>query len=481
MDYYSSTGPYRIGYIKNQVIKILKTLDYKLINRTIAIVGMGATGLSVARFLSSMCISFQIIDSRETPPNFDLILKEFPDAPLFLGEFSMEIFKKFDLVILSPGVSLNQPVLCDLKSHGVEVIGDLELFLSVAKAPIAAITGSNGKSTVTTMVGMMAQSSGLDVAVGGNLGTPMLDLLSDDRDLYVLELSSFQLELIEDMKGAIVCLLNVSADHMDRYDNLKEYAAAKHRIFNGASVAIFNREDHQTTPSAAVGVKSFNFALDTSDKAQCGINFSDQGKFLSFDANPLVEISSIATQGKHNHMNALAALAIGSVIGIKPEFIISTLKSFKGLPHRCEAVTTLNDVLFINDSKGTNVGATLAAIEGFGTLGRKNLLLLAGGQAKGQNFDQLKQAVEKFVKCGVFFGQDADQIENVLGSKTKVYRADSVASAVSIAKREATAGDIVLFSPACASFDSFSGFEERGRSYQKAVFSDGSLGAYCAS
>ena len=459
---------------------ILKTSDCMFINRSIAIVGMGATGLSVARFLSSMSVSFKIMDSRETPPNFDLISKEFPKTNFFLGEFNSETFKEFDLVILSPGVSPNQPVICDLKSQGVEIIGDLELFLNVANAPIVAITGSNGKSTVTTMVGEMAQSSGLNVAVGGNLGSPMLDLLSDDRDLYVIELSSFQLELIEDMKGAIACMLNVSADHMDRYDNLKEYIAAKHRIFGGASVAIFNRDDYQTIPSAGAVAKSFSFALDTPEKDQFGINFTDSGKFLSFDGNPLVEVSSIGAHGKHNQENAIAALAIGSVIGIRPEFIASTLKSFKGLPHRCETVTTLNDVLFINDSKGTNVGATLAAIEGFGSLGTKNLLLLAGGQAKGQNFDQLKQAVEKFVKCGIFFGQDADQIENILGSKIKVYRADSVDSAVSIAKREAIAGDIVLFSPACASFDSFSGFEERGRVYQQAVFSGGAMETYCA-
>ena len=446
-------------------------LDCNFNDRSIAIVGMGATGLSVARFLSRMSVTFKIIDSRKRPPNGDLISAEFPNTPIYKGQFNNEIFAEIDLAILSPGVSLNKTLLCYLKSRGVVIIGDLELFLSLAKAPVVAITGSNGKSTVTTMVGQMAESSGLNVAVGGNLGTPMLDLLADDRDLYVIELSSFQLDFIDDMQGAIVCLLNISADHLDRYETLENYVAAKHKIFRGASVAIFNRDDYRTIPANESVTRLVSFALDSPEKDQFGVNLTNTGNFLCLGDSPLIEVSEIAMQGNHNYENAVAALAIASAAGIDLQYVLATLKSFKGLPHRCEAVANINDVLFINDSKGTNVGATLAAIEGFGELGKKNLLLLAGGQAKGQDFEPLKKAVEKFVKCGVFFGQDADQIEDALRSQTKVYRTDSVANAVMIAKQRAVAGDIVLFSPACASFDCFSGFEERGRTYQELVVS----------
>ena len=440
-------------------------------NRSVAILGMGATGLSVARYLSVKGVSFSLFDSRAEPPTLAEVTANYPTTKIITGPFRNEMLVGIDLVVVSPGISLAEPVIVNALKNRLEVIGDLELFLSAAEAPVVAITGSNGKSTVTTLLGEMAKASGLDTGVGGNLGVPMLDLLASGRQLYVVELSSFQLELINDLKGATACLLNISPDHMDRYKNLDNYIAAKQRIFQGAASIVSNREDSLIVQSSAQKNHLTTFGLDVPVQGQYGIMSFKGTDYLCCGDERLISVDSVAMKGRHNLANALAALALGSAVGLKLNALLTTLQGFKGLPHRCEVVTTIDKVLFIDDSKGTNIGATVAAIEGFGSTSGPNLLLIAGGQGKGQDFNELRAAAGRFVKYGILYGEDAQQIQDALQSTINIQRVETVESAVNYAKQSAVAGDIVLFSPACASFDLFAGFEERGRHFQRAVLS----------
>ena len=445
--------------------------ETNLVNRSVAILGMGATGLSVARYLSVKGVSFSLFDSRAEPKTLAEVKANYPTTKIITGPFCNEMLIGIDLIVVSPGISLAEPVIVNALKNGLEVIGDLELFLSAAEAPVVAITGSNGKSTVTTLLGEMAKASGLDTGVGGNLGVPMLDLLASGRQLYVVELSSFQLELINDLKGATACLLNISPDHMDRYKNLDNYVAAKQRIFQGAASIVSNREDSLIAQSSDQKNHLTTFGLDVPVQGQYGIMSFKDTDYLCRGDERLISIDSVAMKGRHNLANALAALALGSAVGLKLNAILTTLQDFKGLPHRCEVVTTIDEVLFIDDSKGTNIGATVAAIEGFGSTSGPNLLLIAGGQGKGQDFKELRAAAGRFVKYGILYGEDAQQIQDALQSTINIKRVETVESAVNHAKQSAVAGDIVLFSPACASFDLFAGFEERGRHFQRAVLS----------
>ena len=445
--------------------------ETNLVNRSVAILGMGATGLSVARYLSVKGVSFSLFDSRAEPPTLAEVTANYPTTKIITGPFRNEMLVGIDLVVVSPGISLAEPVIVNALKNRLEVIGDLELFLSAAEAPVVAITGSNGKSTVTTLLGEMAKASGLDTGVGGNLGVPMLDLLASGRQLYVVELSSFQLELINDLKGATACLLNISPDHMDRYKNLDNYIAAKQRIFQGAASIVSNREDSLIVQSSAQKNHLTTFGLDVPVQGQYGIMSFKGTDYLCCGDERLISVDSVAMKGRHNLANALAALALGSAVGLKLNALLTTLQGFKGLPHRCEVVTTIDKVLFIDDSKGTNIGATVAAIEGFGSTSGRNLLLIAGGQGKGQDFNELRAAAGRFVKYGILYGEDAQQIQDALQSTINIQRVETVESAVNYAKQSAVAGDIVLFSPACASFDLFAGFEERGRHFQRAVLS----------
>ena len=436
-------------------------------NRNTAIVGMGATGLSAARFLSSIGKSFVFADSRAEPPRLSEVRDQYPGVSLMLGPFAEDLLFGFDRVVVSPGVSLQEPALVAARERGVKLIGDVELFLEQAAAPVIVITGSNGKSTVTTLLGKMAEACGLSAGVGGNLGTPMLDLLDERHQLYIIELSSFQLELVTDTRGAIAGLLNISPDHMDRYAGLQQYHAAKHRIFLGASTVINNRQDPLTNPLLSTSVKQGSFGLNKPDLGSFGLLEEDGQQWLACGLEPLMLVADVAIKGTHNTANALAALALGQAAGLDMTAMLETLKTYKGLPHRCEHVATINDVMYIDDSKGTNVGATIAALNGFGD--NANLILIAGGQGKEQNFAQLQKPVKQFVKLVALFGEDAPQIASALENSVQVEQFDSLEDAVSKAAASAESGDIVLFSPACASFDMFSGFEQRGRCFQSAV------------
>ena len=438
-------------------------------NRNTAIVGMGATGLSAARFLSSAGKPFVFADSRSEPPRLSEVREHYPDVPVVLGPFTEDLLLDFDSVVVSPGVSLQEPALVAARKQGVKLLGDVEMFLEQATAPVVVITGSNGKSTVTTLLGEMAAASGLNVGVGGNLGTPMLDLLDSDHQLYIIELSSFQLELVSDTRGAIAGLLNISPDHMDRYAGLQQYHAAKHRIFLGASTVINNRQDPLTNPLLSTTVNHYSFGLNRPDLGSFGLIEEGGEQWLACGLEPLIPVADVAIKGTHNLANALAALALGQAAGLEMSAMLATLKTWKGLPHRCEHVATVNDVIYIDDSKGTNVGATIAALNGFGSSQGANLILIAGGQGKGQDFSQLAVPVKQYVKLVALYGEDGAEIESALQDITRVTVCDSLQAAVAVASVSAEPGDIVLLSPACASFDMFSGFEERGRAFQSAV------------
>lgn len=438
-------------------------------NRKTAILGMGVTGISVASFLSARGIAFDFADSRFEPPNLEQVVRDYPDTKLLLGPFDKDYLVSYDRLIVSPGISIDEPALIDAREKGVEVIGDLELFLDYAQAPVVMITGSNGKSTVTALLGQMAIDSGLNVGIGGNIGTPMLDLLDNNRQLYVLEVSSFQLELLNDSRGAVAGLLNISPDHLDRYRDIQQYHAAKHRIFRGASKVVINREDRLTRPLISTQITMTTFGLNQPDLGSFGVLEGIEEGYLSYGIERLMRIDQVALKGKHNIANVLAALALGYSVDLPMQTMLDTLKAFKGLPHRCQTVAEINSVLYVNDSKATNVGATLAALSGFGSSVDKNLILIAGGQAKDQDFTDLKQSVSDYVKLIILIGEAADELGSVLDNCCQQIKADSLEDAVVKTHQLAMSGDMVLLSPACASFDMFDGFEERGHCFHNAV------------
>ncbi len=440
-------------------------------DRVKAVVGMGATGLSVARYLAGRGEKFVMFDTRSEPPSLAEFKQSFPGVPVALGELDPEALASADEVVVSPGISLRIPALSKVAASGMPMIGDIELFAREVKAPIVAITGSNGKSTVTTLVGEMCRAAGKNAGVGGNLGTPALDLLSDDRDVYVLELSSFQLETVHRLNAAVAVVLNISPDHMDRYDSMMAYHAAKHRIFLGAQQVVVNRADKLTQPLVADSVKCWSFGLDRPDMNAFGILMKEQEPWLAFQFEALMPETDVAMKGSHNTENALAALALGNAIGLPMDAMLATLRRFRGLPHRCQTVAQKAGVDYINDSKATNVGATIAAVEGLShNLPLSNsLILIAGGQGKGQDFKPLATALKGRVKLAVLIGEDGRLIGKALKGHVEVVYATSLKAAVAAATEAAVAGDRILLSPACASFDMFSGFEDRGEQFINAV------------
>lgn len=440
------------------------------------VVGLGDTGLSVARFLAASGEAFVVVDSRVQPPGLAALQERLPNVAVEVGAFPSELLNSARRLVVSPGVALTHPALVAAAAHGVELIGDIELFMANAQAPVVAISGSNGKSTVTTLLGKMAEAAGKNVGVGGNLGPPALDLLSAERDLYVLELSSYQLELVDKLSADVVTVLNISADHMDRYASLMDYHRAKHRIFRGAKTVIINRDDTLTRPLLADSVKRLSFGLGKPDLKAFGLLEENGETCLAFEFEPWLPVSELGIKGRHNIANALAALALGHAAGLPREAMLQALREFRGLAHRCETVAGVDQVVsgkrgitWINDSKATNCGATLAAISGLSQAGDMNLILIAGGQGKGQDFSVLEAAAQSRVKVAILLGEDAPQIARCLPASTEILFVEDMTAAVALAAEQAAPGDVVLLSPACASFDMYSGFAQRGDSFRAAV------------
>nr|WP_320137002.1 UDP-N-acetylmuramoyl-L-alanine--D-glutamate ligase [uncultured Amphritea sp.] len=436
------------------------------------IIGLGQTGLSCARYLADKGLPFMLVDTRDTPPNLELIHAEFPDVEVHCGELNPALLCRASEIILSPGVAKDQPAIQSAAAAGVKLSGDIDLFCQAVTAPIVAITGSNAKSTVTTLVGQMALDAGIDTGIGGNLGTPVLDMLSDgEQALYVLELSSFQLETVNDLRATAATVLNVSPDHLDRYSNsLHLYYQAKHRVFKGAANVVINRDDPLTSPLVSTGVKISSFGLGRPDLNQFGLLEKQGQTFLARGLTPLLAVSELKIQGQHNLANALAALALGEAVNIPLESMLQTLKQFAGLKHRCQWVADKQGVTYFNDSKGTNVGATVAAINGLSAMlaeGHK-IVLIAGGVGKGADFSDLDQPLKEAARALVLIGKDGALIDQAVGCLDGQY-AESMDSAVQLATALAQPGDIVLLSPACASFDMFSGFPARGDAFIESV------------
>lgn len=436
-------------------------------NRIKAVIGTGITGLSVARFLVQQQQAFVLLDTRTSPPNLEKIKTEFPGIQLELGELNAETLLGCEEVIVSPGISVETPAIAAAKNAGIPVVGDIELFVRYAKAPIVAITGSNAKSTVTTLVGEMAAKAGIKVAVGGNLGTPALELLADDIELYVMELSSFQLETVTKLNAKVATILNISADHLDRYADMRAYILAKLRVYFGAEHIVVNRNDVLTHPPFAAGVKPAYFG-GKADFGSFGLIDDNGETFLAKNLKPLLSARELKISGKHNIDNALAALALGDAAGIPIAAMVETLKEFRGLHHRCEYVATKSGVDFYNDSKGTNIGATVAAISGL-SRAPAQLIVIAGGEGKGQDFTELNPVLQKNPCRLVLIGRDASVIAEAVKDNAKFEFASSMQDAINKAYAQATSGDAVLLSPACASFDMFKNYEDRGEQFCAAV------------
>lgn len=432
------------------------------------VVGLGKTGLAFARFLAAQGESFVIADNREKPPGLDELRREFPDVPLHLGGFDTELFSRAARLLLSPGVAPQEPAVSEAQRAGVDVLGDIELFARYSKAPVVAITGSNGKSTVTALLGEMAKQAGKNVLVGGNIGTPALELLNEPvPDLYVMELSSFQLEVTRSLSCVAATVLNVSDDHLDRHHTSENYAAIKSRIYTGDGVMVINADDPRVLAMADAERKVVHFSLNTPRGAgDYGLRNQDGEIYLAKGNELLMAVSEIRMPGRHNQANALAALALGEVAGLPLKPMLQALREFPGLPHRCQWIAEIGGVNYYEDSKGTNVGATLAALEGMP--GHK-VVLIAGGQAKGQDFSPLRQIVARRARLVVLIGEDAPLLAQALTGSAEIAYADTMAEAVDTAVAAAQSGDSVLLSPACASFDMFRNYMERGEAFLAAV------------
>ncbi len=423
------------------------------------ILGLGATGLSVVRYLHGQGITPLVMDSRQHPPGADKLAIEFPDVELIRGGFDCRYIVQATQIIVSPGIAIDTPEICAAKDMDIEVIGDVELFARAIKerdACVIGITGSNGKSTVTTLVAEMAKAAGINYAVGGNIGVPVLDLLQSDIELYVLELSSFQLETTHSLNCISATCLNISEDHMDRYSDIEAYRQAKLRLYSQTRFALFNREDEQTKPKDPMNQNSFGLSLPEND--EWGIC---EGKIVHGNAE-IISLQDVALVGSHNHANLIAAMALAYQAGIEKAAMVEVASSFTGLKHRFEMVVNHNGVAYINDSKATNVGATVAAIEGISEhLG--NIILIAGGDGKGADFKPLVPVLKK-VSHLITLGKDGDKIASLSDHSIGV---DSMADAVNKAAQLAIAGDIVLLSPACASLDMYKNFMERGDDFRQ--------------
>ncbi|KTC72487.1 UDP-N-acetylmuramoylalanine--D-glutamate ligase [Legionella birminghamensis] len=436
------------------------------------VAGLGKTGRSIAGYLHRRNLPFVVFDTRPQPEGLSEFRAMFPGVDIFLGQFPDEIYDQLKEIITSPGISLDEPFLQKALERKIPVIGDIECLARDIQVPVIAITGTNGKSTVTSLVGEMARKAGFSVAVAGNIGAPVLDLLDDDNDynLWVLELSSFQLDLIYSLSPVAATILNITPDHLDRHHSIEAYRFSKQRIYRRARLCLYNRDDWQTAPidlEPTQKTVSFGFSKPTTE--EWGIIRQADMISLAQGEDCVISIDDIRIKGKHNWQNALAACALATAAGIDVQSIREVLTHFSGLPHRCQWVRTLDGVDWINDSKGTNIGAAISAISGIGGAMQGRIILIAGGLGKGADFSELRAPVSEYVRSVILIGKDADLIEEALTGLVPVLRAASLDDAVAMAKAEAQAGDVVLLSPACASMDMFKDFNHRGEAFSEAV------------
>lgn len=434
------------------------------------VVGLGKSGFSCVRYLAAQGAELMVVDTREQPPFLAQLQQEFPDIPVQLGALDSDLLCSAERLIMSPGLSLEQPAISQALASGARLGSDIELFCEAVTAPVIAITGSNAKSTVTTLVGLMAEQSGKNVGVGGNLGTPVLELLNaGEKELYVLELSSFQLDICEQLNAEAAVVLNVSPDHMDRYADLDAYSQSKQRIFKGCHQAVINLDEPAFPMPLGTTTWQYSVHQMTQTNHDFGVSQDEGERWLMRGEKLLMPVSNIKIKGLHNVSNALAALALGSAVGLPMPAMLQTLREFPGLEHRCQWVANKAGVDYYNDSKGTNVGATVAALNGLGPETKGGIVLIAGGDGKGADFDELGEPVANYCSQLVLLGKDAQRLEDTLAGKAPVQRVADMDEAVRCAAQVAKAGDVVLLSPACASLDMFANFEARGDAFVLAV------------
>jgi len=450
----------------------------------VVVLGLGDTGLSMARWLARRGADVRVADSRAVPPHAARLARELPQVQLATGAFSDETLRGSDLVAISPGIDRREGPIAGAVKRGVPVVGDVELFAQALKQPgtrnpklgtakVLAVTGSNGKSTVTVMTGEICRTAGRETVVAGNIGLPVLDALTAVEnggrtpDVFVLELSSFQLESTHSLEPDAATVLNVTEDHLDRYAGMKEYAAAKARVFAGGGVQVLNRDDRWSMDMARPGRPRYTFGGgEPRAESEWGVRAAGGGDVLARGLRFLMTASELPLAGLHNAANALAAHALAHAIGAPDEALARALRTFKGLPHRMQKVAEHAGVVFLDDSKGTNVGATVAALAGLG----RPVVLIAGGDGKGQDFSPLAPAVKQRARAVVLIGRDAGKIERALAaSGVPLRRAGDMNEAVAVAYGEARPGDAVLLSPACASYDMFHNYVHRAEAFVAAV------------
>ena len=414
-----------------------------------------------------------VVDNRENPPGLQGFRKAFPGIAVEVGEFSTATLRAARELVMSPGVSLAEPAVAEAVASGVPVTGDIDRFSRHAPAPIVAVTGSNGKSTGVSLVAEILRYAGVDFGLGGNLDSaesrPALDLLQDPpRDLYLLELSSFQLETTANLGAEVAAILNFSEDHMDRYASLEAYLAAKQRIFRGANSVVVNRDSAYSAPPDPGNCRIVDYGLDEPVAGSVGLRRLGDDEFLAYGNQNLLATRELKMMGRHNIANALAALSIAIALKVDLAPACNALRNFRGLPHRCEWVDELRQVTYINDSKGTNVGATMAAIEGLAD-GPGRVILIAGGVGKGADFSPLKPVIGERIAEVILIGAAAAELAALLEGPVPVNFATDMHDAVARAEKLASPGDRVLLSPACASFDMFRDFTHRGQVFRDAV------------
>ncbi|OGO94436.1 MAG: UDP-N-acetylmuramoylalanine--D-glutamate ligase [Coxiella sp. RIFCSPHIGHO2_12_FULL_42_15] len=430
------------------------------------VVGLGATGLSCVDYLLRQGHEVVAMDSASAPAGYLNLKNKHPGVTCILGDINFSVLSQAEEIIISPGVPVEKVTV---PTKNIPIVGDVELFARVIEHPVYAITGSNGKTTVTTLVGEMAHAANRKAAVAGNIGTPVLDfMLADQYDLYVLELSSFQLETTYSLKPRAATILNVTPDHLDRYRDMNEYLRAKQRIYHECEYPIVNADEAWMWQSLSLSKNKITFSLQQQN-TDYGLEKIGNRIYLRRRGERLLDVADMRLQGLHHWQNALAALAFGEVMQLPDDLMLNVICNFSGLVHRCQWVRNKNGVDWYNDSKATNVGATETAIKSLGNQLQGKLILLAGGLGKGADFSVLKPCVQHYVSDVILFGQDAFKIAQALQAVTNLHHVNSLQEAVWLADRLAKAQDKVVLAPACASFDMFANYMDRGEQFIKAV------------
>ncbi|HEY4698339.1 MAG TPA: UDP-N-acetylmuramoyl-L-alanine--D-glutamate ligase [Gallionella sp.] len=444
-------------------------------DKSVLVLGLGETGLSMVRWLSAQSAHLRVADSRSAPPGLTEVGQYVPAGQIYCGNFNDALFDGIELIAISPGVPLRDPAVAKAVARGVAVVGDIELFAQSLpkdnRPHILAITGANGKTTVTSMVEHLCKAAGKDAVAAGNISPAVLDVVLErgvnQPEVWVLELSSFQLETTYTLNADAATVLNISEDHLDRYADMDEYSAAKARIFSGCGVQVLNRDDERSMGMARKDCRIITFGLNLpGNESDFGIESIEGETWLMQGSQQLLKASELQVAGTHNVANALAALALSRAIDFPMPTLLDALRSFKGLPHRVERVAEFDGITYYDDSKGTNVGATIAALQGLGC----KAVLIAGGEGKGQDFTPLNPVVAQHARAVVLIGRDAPLIGAALnGCGVDVLRAEDMNDAVRLAAHLAQNGDAVLLSPACASFDMFRNYEHRAEVFIEAV------------